>query len=310
MEGLEGIFYLAMKLRIGFNPIFGFLAKASIFGLFSILPFKISQASPGEYALDFLRIPAGAYQAALGNSGDAGIIGPEALFGNLSLLGNKDGAFGSHQELLLDTRLDAVAVTIKLSEKYTIGIAAKFFDPGNIAGYSTDDSKGVDIKAGDRLFRFGLASNGNLSYGMSLSYYNQRLDNYVGNGFGIDAGVSLLTNLGRFGFSVQNLGPDFKIGSSSNPLPQYYSLGAWLPIYKNMIDLDLGLNMSRDLEFGAAIGLEYRFLSGFDLRAGSTKLDPISLGCRISSGRLAFDYSFIPKSIFGDRHIFSLSIIK
>ncbi len=281
-----------------------------VMALIAISP-VVSWASPGQNALDFLNLPMGAYSASMGKGDYAGIIGPEAMFLNPGQLGGQTGAFASHQELLLDIRAETFAATINLKHGLTIGGAAYFLDMGKVEGYSADNIKTGDVDSGDRLLRLALAAHRNqFSIGLSISQYNQRLAEETGNGWGLGAGVSFEHRLGRLSVAADNIGPRFKIGRSSAPLPEKLALSAWIPFHNNMVDLSLDLIVNRNEETGLAAGLEYHVTNGLALRAGGNRLDPISLGFRLAANRLAFDYSYIPRSIFGDRHIFSVSFLK
>ncbi len=270
-----------------------------------------AMAGPGQNALEFLNLPTGAYSAALGNGNYAGIIGPEAIFLNPSLMGQRTGAFACHQELLLDTRTEAFAGAVRLGNDITLACGAYFFKPGDIEGYSNNDEKTGNIAVGDRLLRLaGSINKGDFSCGISISQYNQQLDDLYGNGWGLGAGISIETMVGRLALSADNIGPDFKIGGSSSPLPTRLAISAWAPLYNDLINLNLDIISRRSLGLSVAAGLEYRAFNGFSLRAGSTRFDPVSLGFRIFTAQLSLDYSYIPLSEFGDRHIFSVSFLK
>jgi hypothetical protein len=271
----------------------------------------LASASPGQNALDFLNLPIGAYSASLGKGNFAGIIGPEAIFLNPGQLGDRTGAFASHQELLLDTRAETFAAAVGLKHGLTMGGAAYFLNMGKIEGYSADNIKMGDIDSGDRLLRLALSSHlGKFRMGLSVSQYYQRLAEQTGNGWGFGGGVSYEHRLGRLAFSIDNIGPRFKLAEALAPLPGKMAFSAWIPIHNNMVSLNLDLTLNRNEKTGLAAGVEYHVTNGLALRAGGNRLDPISLGFRLAAERLAFDYSYIPRSEFGDRHIFSISFLK
>ena len=269
-----------------------------------------AMAAPGETALDFLNLPVGATEAALGHGNYAGYLGPEALFGNPALIGSANGAFASHQELLLDTRSEAAAAVLRLTSRFSLGVAMHFFSPGYIEGYSEDNTKTGGVDAGDRLIRVAVAKNGDISWGLAASFYNEKLANRVGNGFGLGAGMSMQKGPGRFGANIDNLGPEFKVGESSTPLPTRYSLSAWVPIHNGFWNLNFDIAYINGPGFLGSLGMEYIVLDGLALRAGGNNQDPLSLGLGIKSGKLSFDYAYIPLSSFGDRHIISASFTK
>jgi hypothetical protein len=277
--------------------------------LVSAIPVSIT-ASPGECALDFLNIPVGAYRASIGQAGYAHINGPQAIFVNPALAGNRTGGFASYQKLFMDMRSQAAAVALPLGESYSIGAGVHVFDPGEINGYTADNFRTGDIKSGDILMRLGISRAGELSYGLSVSYYSQRLDNQLGKGFGFGFGISRGFSITRLALTADNIGPDFKIGNSSSPLPSRYSLSAWIPLREYFIDLSLDISYRRNIGFVPSAGLEYSPISGFFIRAGSNNDTPLSVGFGLATNKIGIDYSYLPSGLFGDRHIFSLSFYK
>ena len=274
-----------------------------------ILSAEVSTSAPGENALDFLNLPVGANSAALGQGGYAGIIGPEAIFGNPSLLGNT-AFFASHQELLLDTRAEAFALASNLGEGFTLGFGALLFSPGQITGYSAENSRTGTIDAGDRVVRLAVSKAGRISWGVSASYYLQRLDSQMGNGLGPGVGISIETQTGRFSLTADNLGPPFTVESLSAPLPARFSSSGWVPLFNPAVSLSLDLSYRNSVGITGCAGLEYRPLDGFQLRAGSNNLESVALGLGLSRKNVSLDYSYVPQDDFGDRHIFSLILAK
>ena len=270
----------------------------------------VAVASSGQSALDFLNLPAGARAMSLGQGGFAAIEGPEAIFTNPSLLGKNAGVFACHQELLLDTHSEAASAAIPLGDKYTMALGMHLFSPGEITRYDANNQKGGDINAGDRLVRLGLSKRGEISYGFSLSYYNQRLDDRTGNGFGIGGGITLETDYGRYSFTAENWGPDFSIAGSSSPLPSRLSLSGLYFLTMYPVDLSFDISYRNHDSFRGALGIEYSPFNGLGLILGGNNADFISMGVRFTADIISIDYSYIPKSDFGDRHIFDIKISK
>lgn len=294
------------------NLIYVYLKAKSLLPLATIaliLSAEVSRSSPGENALDFLNLPVGADAAALGQGCYAGIIGPEAIFGNPSLLG-KTAFFASHQELLLDTRLEAFALAANLGGGFTLGLGALLFSPGQITGYSADNLRTGSIDAGDRAIKLALSKQGRISWGVSASYYHQRLDSQMGNGLGAGAGISAETQMGRFSLTADNLGPAFTVASLSAPLPARLSISGWIPLFKASVGLSLDLSYGYLIGMTGGAGLEYSLFDGFQLRAGSNNSNPVAFGFGLSHNNVAIDYSYIPPGDFGDRHILSLVLTK
>ena len=280
-----------------------------IITLILAIPVSI-KAAPGECALDFLNIPVGAYRASIGQAGYASIKGPEAIFVNPALMGNRTGGFASYQKLFMDMRSEAAAVNFSPGESYSIGLGVHVFDPGKITGYTADNVKTGNIKSGDILMRLGLSRGGRLSYGLSVSYYSQQLDDQSGKSFGFGFGISHDFAVARLALTADNIGPDFKIGNSSSPLPARYSISAWIPLQSYFVDINLDLSYKRNIGLVPSAGLEYSPISGFFVRAGTNNDTPLSVGLGFAADKIGIDYSYLPSGLFGDRHIFSFSIFR
>lgn len=291
----------------GLAPSFGKQFKASTIILVLSIPVYLHSA-PGECALDFLNIPPGAHGASIGQGGYARIIGPQAIFFNPAALPDDASGFASYQNLLLDMRAGAAAAAFSLSERLSVGVGIDFYQPGDIDGYTENNIPTGNVGSGDHMIRLGLRRKGVASYGLSISYYSQRLDDVTGRGFGIGMGVSSDLFSGRVALTADNIGPDFKIGSSSSPLPSRFTMSYWQPLKVYYVDVTLDLSYRRTLGWAGAAGLEYSPVSGFFIRAGTSRRTPVSLGLGLSKGDFAFDYSFLPSDLFGDRHIFSFVV--
>ena len=263
----------------------------------------------GQCAFDFLNIPVGANSSSLGQVNFSGMLGPEALFGNPALIGQYNGLFASHQELFLDTRSDAMGISYNLSSKYALGLALNYFNPGQIIGYTTENIRTENIRAGDYMAKLAFSINGQLSYGGYLSYYYQRLDNFKSNAVGIGLGISYENHLGRFGMVADNIGPDVNVETGAIPLPLRLT-------WSGLFTLSQNIRFNGDLTFGRsdgwsiAGGIQYAIISNFMLRAGSNSGNPISLGCGFENRKWKIDYSYLPVSDFGERHFFSITILK
>lgn len=279
---------------------------------FLILLFHSGQnrayASPGECGLDFLNIPVGAHSASTGQANYAGIEGAEAIFGNPSLIGFNLNAFASYQYLIMETRSQAAAVSLPFGRSNTFALGVNLFNPGEISGYDSEGRKTGNLKSGDLLVRLGYASQGRLNFGISISYYEQRLDNVIGRGYGF--GFGLYHNLGqnRLGISVENLGPKFKIARTSSPLPTKFAVSGLFPIRGRYLNLTSDLIYSLETGPGLAGGLEYSPAEGFYVRVGGNNDIPVSMGLGISGADFELDYSYTPSGIFGDRHLFSITV--
>lgn len=262
----------------------------------------------GECGLDFLNITVGAFSASTGQANYAGVEGAEAVFLNPSLLGDDLGGFASYQYLIMDTKSQAVSLSAPLNSVYSIGFGINIFDPGGIEGFDDLGNRIGDVNAGDYLVRLALSSRRNINYGFSMSYYEQRLDDIIGRGYGFGMGISGDLGVNRIGLSLDNIGPAFKMGESSDPLPTKIALSGWFPFQNRFINLSADMIYSLETGFRVAGGFEYSPFEGLFFRAGGNNDTPFSLGFGISNGALDIDYCYIPSDLFGERHLFSFSI--
>jgi len=304
----NGILMLSTKRKQSLlKPFLYKFALPSIIFTCCVIPAETA-AHPGECGLDFLNIAVGAYSSSTGQANYAGIEGAEAIFGNPSLLGENLNGFVSYQYLIMDTKSQAASINMPFNSRYSFALGIDIFDPGEITGYDDEGYETGNIKSGDYLVRLGIASRSLINYGVTFSYYEQHLDNVVGRGYGFGLGLSYDFEPNRVGLSVENIGPRFKIGQSSTPLPSRIALSGWFPVRNNFINLSADLIYSMETGFRFVGGIEYSPLDGFFFRAGSNNDIPLSMGLGISSGSFDFDYSYVPSGLFGDRHLFSISI--
>lgn len=283
----------------------------SILALTIVFTFSVrnrSVADPGTCGLDFLNIPVGAHSASTGLANYAGIEGAAAIFRNPSLTGNNLNAFASYQYLIMNTRSQAAAVNLPMGHNSSFALGVNIFNPGEITGYDSEGQATGNLKSGDFLVRFGYASRSRLNFGVTVSYYEQRLDNVVGRGYGFGFGLYHDLGQNRIGLSVENLGPNFKIGQASSPLPSKIAVSGLFPVSGRYINLSTDIIYSLETGLGLAGGLEYSPADGFCVRVGGNNDVPISMGMGLSGGNFELDYSYTPSGIFGDRHLFSVTV--
>ena len=273
-----------------------------------LLPAHRAYSFNGECGPDFLNITVGAYSASMGQANYAGMEGAEAVFGNPSLLGENLSGFVSYQYLIMDTRMQAASVNIPIQSNYSVALGIDIFDPGSISGYDDSGNPTGGVGSGDQMIRLSMASRSSLSYGFSLSYYEQKLADVVGRGYGFGFGLSGYLGSNRIGLTVDNVGPEFEIGTSSTPLPSKFALSGWFPIHSRFINLSTDLIYSMETGIRLVGGFEYSPGDGLFFRAGGNNDVPLSLGFGLSSGSFILDYSYVPSDLFGDRHLFSFSI--
>jgi len=225
-----------------------------------------------ETGADFLKIPIGAREVALGQTSAALSQGTNALNWNPAgiaqiprSVGHPTGGFSfSHQELFLGTNLDQVGVIMTpraLSRPFTWGFSVVRLAHPDQDGRAADRSETGSFKANDLAVGSALAMRvGSLKLGTHIKYIRQSLAEFQAQGVAVDLGFQSPTPMNRLsiGGAVRNLGPKMQFVQEEFNLPLTLSVGA---AYRLMAPLTLGLDMtSRPHEgnFSVALGTEYQ----------------------------------------------------
>ena len=210
----------------------------------------------------------------------------------------------------MDTRSQAASINIPFRSNYSAAIGINIFDPGNITGYDNSGNRTGRVNSGDYMVRLSLASRNSINYGITMSYYQQRLDDVIGTGYGLGFGLSGYLGPNRIGLTVDNLGPEFEIGGTSSPLPSKISLSGWFPIHSRYINLSTDIIYSMETGLRLVGGFEYSPLDGFFLRAGGNNDTPLSVGFGLSRETFDLDYSYVPSDLFGESFVGRLEFFR
>ena len=286
-------------------------------------------SGPGTSAANFLKIPVGARGTSLGGAFTAVADNADAVFYNpagLGLLAVPEFSYAFNNYLpgvsqqWLAAAYPAARGTLGLGVNY---LSVKAFD-----SYDASDNRTGSVSAYDLAFHLGyggaletdLEFLPSLRYGAAVKYISERLDTSKASGYGVDAGLLLLTPFKalRFGLGLENLAAsrlDFIRGGAKPPFKlktgMSYRLGAPGKAVASLFSLDY--NFPEDGPRYLAAGIESTVYGALALRAGYSSFGEISNGVSFGLGfglpvrggreiRLDYSYGATPKvEFFTDR---------
>ncbi len=173
------------------------------------------------------------------------------------------------------------------------------------------------------------------SYGITIKYVNETLDNFVAHAGGVDLGFLYRTDFRdlKFAVALTNFGlnstlsgerekspiNDKPISLSSAPMPTIFSLGvSMMPIKneKHELTTALQLNHPNDNNENIRIGLEYGwrkllyFRAGYKIGVADQPFPTagVALRARVGKNPLTFDWAFDPMKYLGIVHRIGISL--
>lgn len=311
-------------------------AKKFIAGaFFAVFPFVAFVAAfggegPGTTGANFLKIPVGPRQIAMGDQGSA-VIGdvfglnynpaviPLAEYQEIAFMYNQ-WVEGIHQQYL-------GYVYPKLGPG---GVAASLnlFSVSPFQGYDNSGAAAGDVSAQDFMFTLGYGRHlwgdpdpdeGRSLYGgAALKFIRERLES--------DSASTVAGDLGllyrfpykgvdwRAGFALQNLGPGLTYYENTGALPRTWSLGLsglTRYFYGDPFTFSLELQKAVDRGVSVSLGGEYWISKIFALRLGYKSSDDLGPGIRSGIGfkfkPVQLDYAFSMMGSFGLTHRASIT---
>ncbi|MGD9642176.1 MAG: PorV/PorQ family protein [Elusimicrobiales bacterium] len=287
-------------------------------------------AGPGTTAANFLKIPVGARETALGGALTAAAAGPAALFYNPAGLGSLTAAEVSYSYNNYFSGLSQqwLAAALPLGPG-GLGLGLNYFAVKSFAAYDASGAGIGSVSAYDAAaylgygagLRTGLALLPDIRIGAAVKYLRGRLDDATASGYGADAGVALLPALRglSLGLGVENLlGSRMEyIDSGARPARKLKAGAAYLvrglPITAL---LTADFNFPEDGASYLSAGIENTLYGALALRAGYTAAGDVSNGItfglglalpRRYAGDLSLDYSYGATYDLGNVHKFGLS---
>lgn len=313
--------------RLGGRRISGPCRPLLLSVLLQFAALGLAQAyGPGTGSANFLKIPVGARETALGGAFTAVADNANAVHYNpagLDLLQSPEISF-SHNRYVegISQQWLAGAYPYKAG---VFGFGLNYLSVRPFDSYDNFDNRTGSVSADSMALYFSWGSGKPLnhkylravSYGATLKYISETLDSERGSGYGIDLGLLAaprVDNL-RFGISVENaLSSKITFIDEGARPPLKFKAGAQ---YKIRLGAGPELRGSLDCIFGNdrpayfAAGMESLLLDMISLRLGYSALGDISNGLSFGLGLalsryarrdITVDYSFAPTYSFGDIH--------
>ena len=287
-------------------------------------------AGPGTTAANFLKIPVGARETALGGAMTAAAAGPGAVFYNPAGLGSLTAPEVSYSYNNYFSGLSQQWLAAAYPLKYgALGLGLNYF---NVKAFPAYDGAGAGIgsvSAYDAAaylgygagLRTGLGFLPDIRLGAAVKYIRSRLDDASASGYGADAGLVLLPALRglSLGLGVENLlGSRMEyIDAGARPARKVKAGAAYL-----LRRLPISALLTADFNFPEdggsylSAGIENTLYGALALRAGYTAFGDVSNGLsfglglalpRRYAGDMTLDYSYGSTYDLGNVHKFGLS---
>ncbi|MBI4655395.1 MAG: PorV/PorQ family protein [Elusimicrobia bacterium] len=299
--------------------------------IFSLLNAPSFASGPGTTSANFLKIPVGARQTALGSAFTAVADDVNAIYynpGGLAQLDKTEITF-VHNKYFEDISQQwfAGAFPAKIG---VFGVGVNYLSVSKFDAYDNNNTKIDSVSAYDMAVNLSYAKHCRLldndsfesfSYGANLKYLSEKLDTIKSSGFGLDIGVLLKPNISSkmnnlsVAFAVNNVvSSKVKFINESYKLPLEFKTGIAYkshPARDYWTTLSLDWNFPRDGQNYIAAGMENIFYELFALRVGYNSFGDISEGFNLGFGircakflnqSVEVDYSFSNTYDFGNIH--------
>jgi len=304
--------------------------KVFLFAALCLASSRAAAAGPGTAAAEFLRIPVGARETALGGALTAASSDANAVFYNPAGLGlvaapevsySYNNYFSGISQQWLSAAVPAYGGTLGVGLNYLNVSAFDAYDAsdnpiGSVSAYGLAAYLGYGRRADT-----GVALLPALRYGASVKYISEKLDSRQASGYGLDAGLQLVTSVKglRLGLAAENLASsrlDF-IGTGARPARNFKAGAAYLAAPAGgplAAQFSLDVNFPGDGKRYLSAGVENTLYDRVLLRAGYTAFGDLSnglsfgLGLRLPGKRdMRLDYSYSSSYDLGSIHKFGLA---
>lgn len=271
----------------------------------------------GTGSAAFLKLPADARAAALGETSAARPGGPLALFQNPADLAAARGAAAfSHALLAEGVSYDALAGGYPLGGG-VLAAGAQSVSYGSFASLDNTGAPAGSLSPRDGAYALGYArrlTDGVLAGG-AAKYISSKISGSASSA-ALDLGLSVFADDFYVGAALQNLGKGLKFNKEESPLPTNLKLGVLIP-YKRW-NYTADLNFPKDGPAWAGGGAEYTFEPGgawtLAARAGYSSSAPdagtlsgLSAGFGLYFGKFTLDYAIRSQGLLGSTHHFGLA---
>lgn len=306
-----------------------FKAAAAVPLLCAAAQAAASASGPGTTAANYLKIPVGARETALGGALTAAASGPAALFYNPAGLGSLTApeVSYSYNNYFSGLSQQWLAAALPLGPG-GLGLGLNYFGVKSFAAYDSAGAGIGSVSAYDAAaylgygagLRTGLAFLPDVRVGAAVKYLRGRLDDATASGYGADAGLSLLPARGlSLGLGVENLlGGRMKYIDSGVRPARKVKAGAACLVSGFPISalLTADFNFPEDGSSYLSAGVENTLYGALTLRAGYSAAGDVSNGITLGlglapprryAGDVRLDYSYGATYDLGNVHKFGVS---
>ncbi|MDI6782300.1 MAG: PorV/PorQ family protein, partial [bacterium] len=267
----------------------------------------------------FLRIGAGARASGMGEAFCAVSDDTYALYYNpagLCQLTQKQLSF-THNKWLRDLRYESLlyAKPYNLKELGAWGASISCLDMDELIGRDKDSKPIENFGAKDVAIQLssGLMFGTDKSFGMSLKYVQQAIENEDSSALAVDIGLlsqNPLKNI-KWGMAIQNIGTRIRFIDKKETLPFIYRGGISWKVPEDNLLLAADITKPIDNDCRLSFGLEHLTTAVLTLRCGYTfkkDLDNVfSFGAGFNFPVYQIDYAYVPHDDLGGTHRFSIS---
>ena len=327
---------LVLILVLAGSLILG-LAEARAQGILDLY----GEENVGTAGAQFLRIPAGARAAGLGQAAVAGSTDGACIFWNPAAIlrtADRRSLFFGHTEYAAGIGIEHAAYHVR-HQNFAFGLSAGMLRSGEIPRTTEFYQEGTGTTFHADMYVLGLtvarAMTDRFSIGLTAKYYQENLDEFEIRAPLMDLGVLYFVGLGdlRIGFSVRNFGPDLKPGGTPPPIGDDYSeirdfqsfsaptSGSFGTAYtwglseKIKLVTNADFHHPTDYSESFRLGGELSLADQLFLRVGrETNRDEggfsagFGVGTERDHWRLRLDYAVRDMGAFGTIHMFSLDV--
>ncbi len=306
------------------------MPRKLVFALLCAAPAALHAGEAGTAGGDFLRVPVGARETALGGAFAAASSDANSVFYNPAGLGAAAAEISyAYNDYLPGVSQHWLAGAVPRLGG-VLGFGVNYLDIDSFASYDAADNRTGSVSAYGlagylgygRAVNTGLRQLPGLRFGAAVKYISEKLASSRASGYGLDAGLQFSTSLRglTLGLAAENLAVsrlDF-ISAGARPARTLkagaaYSVGADGDDVSALLALDAAFP-SDGPEYLAA-GVETRLYRAVALRAGYSAFGDISNGLSFGLGlelpgkrrEIRLDYSFGSSYDLGNVHRFGVT---
>jgi len=292
----------------------------------------IYATEPGTESMEFLRMPEGARQIAMG---EAGAVSRDAMSlwwnpAGISWTENSDMGLshsGMYEGVSDQCFSAAVPVKGEIKNYGVIGVGLRVLNYGDVQGYGTGGASESVYEPGGRALSLGYGLNflnGKMAAGLALKSLSENLGAVSGSGFGTDIGFMYKVSGGDWslgeplymGLSMQNVGASVNYESKAETVVQMTRLGfGWGKDFgENRLETVVDYFSPSSGDGGMSLGFEWRMKKIFNVRFGYKMSGETDAGSGLRAGfgmdmlNFSFDYAYGGYGELGASHTLGLGI--